>query len=74
MIKFGAAPDFRRLGVYCVCEWQGGRLRIEIQAKKGDYNAFFSAHDKAEAQSLADMLRWQGVDVSTVEAAMRKWE
>ena len=72
MIKFGTNPDFRKLGAYCVCERQDGSLSIEIRAKKGDYSAFFSAHDKDEAQSLANMLRRQGVDVSAVEAAMRE--
>ena len=74
MAKFGTNPDFRKLGAYCVCERQDGSLSIEIRAKKGDYSAFFSAHDKAEAQSLADMLQRQGVDVSAVEAAIREWE
>ena len=74
MIKFGTKPDFRKLGAYCVCERQDGSLSIEIRAKKGDYSAIFSAHDKDEAQSLVAILRRKGVDVSVVEAAMREWE
>lgn len=74
MIKFGTNPNFRKLGAYCICERQGGRLSIEIRAKKGDYSVVFSADDKEEVQSLVVMLRRQGVDVSVVEAAMREWE
>ena len=74
MTKFGTKPDFRKLGTYCVCERRDASLSIEIRAKKGDYSAVFSAHDKDEAQSLANMLRRKGVDVNAVEAAMRERE
>lgn len=74
MIKFDSNPDFRKLGAYCICERQGGSLNIEIRAKKGDYSAFFSVHDKVEARNLVVMLHRQGVDMSVVEAAIREWE